>query len=144
MSFSLLEIFSKSLSLMWMLCSSRTGLDDVLSCNAAIVTSESRAIVLNNIVLCRGCCRCVVVKMNPDQLLSHWLLRLIWLEWKMMTPADCLRHLQRPVHKFLPLNSALVMTESTTACIVTTNQDWCRGGVFPTFRNLRCLVYVKL
>lgn len=57
-----------------MLCSSRTGLDDVLSCNAAIVTSESKTNVLNNIDVRRDCCRCVVAKMNLDQLLSQSLV----------------------------------------------------------------------
>lgn len=34
-----------------------------------------------------------------------------------MTPADCVRHLQRSVQRFLPLNSALVKTKSTTALL---------------------------
>lgn len=78
-SFSLsLELLPKSLSLMWMLCSSRTGLDDVLSCNAAtgtaIVTSENfgktQMFPPGLLSIYMGS----LGKINPDQLLTHWWL----------------------------------------------------------------------
>lgn len=76
------EILPRSLSLMWMLCSSRTGLDDVLSCNAAtgtaIVTTENWTISSNRQMFSPGLLSLYMGslgKINPDQLLTHWSLR---------------------------------------------------------------------
>lgn len=90
-SFSLsLEILPKSVSLMWMLCSSRPGLDGVLSCNAATGTAivmlplktewlskkknkqTSRADDFTRAVIVIYIGR--LSKTNPDQLLTHWSL----------------------------------------------------------------------
>lgn len=72
-----------------MLCSSRPGLDDVLSCNAAtgtaIVTSgkgEGLLMTASRSVVQMFALEVVIVifigrlgKINPDQLLTHWPLR---------------------------------------------------------------------
>lgn len=144
MSSSLVEVFPKSRSLTCMLCSSSTGLDDVLNCNAAIVTSESRAI---SEVFCCGSCGGVVVKMNPDQLLTHWLLRLLCAvtsaetRWRPLTVCGTRGDQSRSFRRRILL---LGWPKSTTAWVETTAQDWCRGGVLLPLGRSKCLADIRL
>lgn len=98
-----------------MLCSSRTGLDGVLSCNAATGTAIVFVFVfaLKDLFFiylkkANGCCRYLYIyvgpsgEMIPDQLLTHWSLHRVCAvtttekkkkKKKQMTPADRLQHL---------------------------------------------------
>lgn len=98
-----------------------------MMCSAVTLPSSLQRAELWAVGFCCGSCGCVVVKMNPDQLLTHWLLRLVCA----VTSAETRwrPHPRRPVQEFPPRNSAPWMTTSTTAWVKTTDQDWCRGGV---------------
>lgn len=100
------EILSKALSLiLWMLCSSRTGLDDGFTWKAAtgtaIATLKSERFRLKRIII-------IIItrvfftrslslyirsfgKIKPDQLLTHWSSHRLWQpeqRWRQLTARD--------------------------------------------------------